>query len=115
MARFLDRINNRFRSQEAKGILKYGTCLEDNHGNFDYRLEHLEQELSDGLMYCEWIKESGKIITAMFELLVSDMESKDFCPLETPCSPENLKEGGCIACLKEHYEMKAREIVIHEI
>jgi hypothetical protein len=110
--RYLDRIINRFRSQEAKGVLKYGVILEDNHGDVNYRLEHLAQELSDGLMYLEWIKEGGKIICLMFEMLVQDMESKDFCPLETPCTPENLKKGGCIACLKEHYEMKARNLVI---
>jgi hypothetical protein len=93
-------------------MLKYGISLEQNHGPFAYRLEHLAEELTDGLQYIEWIKESGKIICLMFEMLVQDMENKDFCPLETPCTPENLKEGGCIACLKEHYEMKARDIAI---
>ena len=83
--------------------------LEDNHGSFDYRLEHLAQELTDGLMYVEWLKEGGQIITSMFELLAKDMERLDFCPLETPCKPENLPEGGCVACLQAHYETKARE------
>lgn len=112
MGRYKDRIDTRFERQEAKGIAKYGVLLEDNHGPFDYRLEHLAEELTDGLHYVEWLKESGKIITSMFELLVQDMESKDFCPLETPCSPENLKEGGCVACLKEYYEGKARDLIV---
>lgn len=113
MARYLDRIIDRFRSQEAKGVLKYGQPLEDNHGDIDYRMEHLAQELTDGLMYIEWIREGARIVLSMFELLVQDLETQDKCPLETTiCSPDNLKEGGCIGCLKEHYEGKAREIVI---
>lgn len=74
MGRYLNRITARFHRQEQKGVLKYGTVLEDNHGNYDYRLEHLTEELTDGLMYCEWLKESGKIISSMFELLVQDLE-----------------------------------------
>lgn len=111
MGRFKDRIDARFSAQERKGIEKYGQPLEQNHGNYDYRLEHLAEELTDGLMYCEWLKESGLIVTTMFNLLVQDMERLDFCPLETPCAPENLPEGGCVSCLKEHYEGKARSVV----
>ena len=110
MGRFKDRIDARFTAQEQKGIEKYGQPLEQNHGNYDYRLEHLAEELTDGLMYVEWFKEGGQIITSMFELLAKDMERLDFCPLETPCKPENLPEGGCVACLQEHYETKAREL-----
>lgn len=108
MGRYKDRIDARFEAQERKGIEKYGQVLEDNHGNLDYRLEHLAQELTDALMYVEWIKEGGQIITSMFELLVQDMEAKELCPLEAPCEPGNLKEGGCVACLKAHYEKKAK-------
>lgn len=57
MGRYLDAIINRFRAQEAKGVLKYGQPLEQNHGDMQYRLEHLAQELTDGLYYLEWIKE----------------------------------------------------------
>jgi len=111
MARYKDRIDTRFNQQESKGIAKYSQALEQNHGRFDYRLEHLAEELTDGLMYVEWLKESGKIITSMFELLVQDMERLDFCPIDPyPCSPENLKEGRCVGCLKEYYETKAREL-----
>lgn len=109
MGRYLDNITARFNRQEQKGVIKYGTLLEDNHGNYNYRLEHLAEELTDGLMYCEWLRESCKIITSMFEMLVQDMERLDWCPLETPCKPENLPDGGCVACLQAHYEGKARE------
>jgi len=46
--------------------------------------------------------------------LAQDMEVKEICPLETPCEPDNLKDGGCVACLQEHYETKAREKIIGE-
>ncbi len=114
MGRFKDRIDARFEAQQQKGIEKYGQIVEDNHGDFDYRLEHLAQELTDGLQYIEWLKEGGQIITTMFELLAQDMEVKEICPLETPCEPDNLKDGGCVACLQEHYETKAREKIIGE-
>ena len=43
--------------QRAKGIRTYGTGLEDNHAEIITRIEHLEEELIDALMYCEWIKD----------------------------------------------------------
>lgn len=43
--------------QTAKGIEKYGRRLEDNHElTMIERLEYLEEELIDGLMYIEHIK-----------------------------------------------------------
>jgi NTP pyrophosphatase (non-canonical NTP hydrolase) len=50
------RIFERFHSQRQKGIGKYGQPLEDNPASRDERLEHLAQELTDGLMYIEWLK-----------------------------------------------------------
>lgn len=111
MGRYLDNITARFNRQKQKGVDKYGTILEDNHGNYDYRLEHLAEELTDGLMYIEWLKEAAVIVASMFEMLVQDLEKSEHCPLETPCAPENLPGGGCISCLKEHYEGKARSVV----
>lgn len=43
--------------QRAKGKDKYGFGLEDNPAEMAARIRHLEEELIDGLMYCEWIKE----------------------------------------------------------
>lgn len=109
MTPYNTRIVARLEAQEQKGIHKYGQILEENHGGFEYRLDHFLEELADAARYGEWLRDSGKIITTMFELLAQDMEAKLFCPLETPCAPDNLKDGGCVACLKEHYEKKARE------
>ena len=57
MTRYLDRIIARFKSQRKKGIDKYGQVLENNHAPMLERIEHLAQELTDGLMYIEWMKE----------------------------------------------------------
>jgi len=57
MSRYLDRLIARFKAQEKKGIDKYGQILEHNPAPMLERLEHLAQELTDGLMYIEWIKE----------------------------------------------------------
>ena len=43
--------------QRKKGLSTYGKGLEDNHEDMLARINHLEEELIDGLMYCEWIKE----------------------------------------------------------
>ena len=43
--------------QRAKGIETYGQGLESNPAAIMERLEHLEEELIDSLMYIEWIKE----------------------------------------------------------
>ena len=43
--------------QRNKGIETYGSGIEDNHADIITRIEHLEEELVDALMYCEWIKD----------------------------------------------------------
>lgn len=43
--------------QRKKGIDTYGQGLECNTAAMLTRIEYLEEELVDGLMYCEWIKD----------------------------------------------------------
>lgn len=43
--------------QRKKGMETYGKGLEDNKAGIIARIEHLEEELVDALMYCEWIKD----------------------------------------------------------
>lgn len=42
--------------QREKGIKTYGSGIEDNPEDIITRIEYLEEELVDALMYCEWIK-----------------------------------------------------------
>jgi hypothetical protein len=42
--------------QRAKGMKTYGMGLEENKKDIITRIEYLEEELIDALMYCEWIK-----------------------------------------------------------
>jgi hypothetical protein len=42
--------------QREKGIKTYGSGIEDNPADIITRIEYLEEELVDALMYCEWIK-----------------------------------------------------------
>ena len=46
--------------QRQKGINTYGKGLEANNEEIMTRLEYLEEELVDGLMYIEWIKDKIK-------------------------------------------------------
>ena len=43
--------------QRNKGIQTYGQGLESNPAEMVERIKHLQEELIDGLMYCEWIKD----------------------------------------------------------
>ena len=43
--------------QRAKGMKTYGQGLESNPAAILKRIEYLQEELIDGLMYCEWIKD----------------------------------------------------------
>lgn len=43
--------------QRKKGFATYGQGLEDNQKDIITRIEYLQEELVDALMYCEWIKE----------------------------------------------------------
>ena len=44
--------------QRRKGYETYGKGLEANQAEILTRIEYLQEELIDALMYCEWIKES---------------------------------------------------------
>lgn len=49
------------RKQNAKGLKKYGCTLEENNTlSTIQRIEHLQEELIDGLQYCEHLKASCK-------------------------------------------------------
>lgn len=44
-------------AQRAKGMETYGQGLESNPATIMKRIEYLQEELVDALMYCEWIKD----------------------------------------------------------
>lgn len=54
---YWERICRLSKKQRAKGMETYGQGLESNPAAVVERIEHLEEELIDGLMYCEWIKD----------------------------------------------------------
>ena len=51
------RIESLAERQREKGMSKYGFGLEMNPADILERINHLQEELIDALMYCEWIKE----------------------------------------------------------
>lgn len=54
---YWERISGIAERQRAKGMETYGQGLECNPAAIAERLTHLEEELIDALMYCEWIKD----------------------------------------------------------
>lgn len=57
---YWERISAISERQRAKGIETYGQGLESNPAAIMTRLTYLEEELIDGLMYIEWIKDKIK-------------------------------------------------------
>lgn len=54
---YWDNINRMAEKQRSKGLATYGKGLEMNIADVMTRIEHLQEELVDALMYCEWIKD----------------------------------------------------------
>jgi hypothetical protein len=55
--------------QRSKGIATYGQGLEANPADVVARINHLQEELIDALMYCEWIKDTTSKWTPVTERL----------------------------------------------
>lgn len=53
---YWDNISKIASRQRKKGIKKYGKGLEENSFGYIKRIEYLQEELVDALMYCEHIK-----------------------------------------------------------
>ena len=54
---YWERICRISEKQREKGMETYGQGLESNPADIMVRIEHLQEELVDALMYCEWIKD----------------------------------------------------------
>lgn len=54
---YWDNISKIAEKQREKGIRNYGMGLEENTWGIEKRIQYLEEELIDALMYCEWIKD----------------------------------------------------------
>lgn len=64
--------------QRAKGLATYGKGLEHNQADAIARIEHLQEELVDALMYCEWIKDA-------MESIVRCKDCKHWLHMEDGC------------------------------
>ena len=54
---YWDRITELSNKQRQKGIETYGKGIEDNKLPVEERIQYIEEELIDALMYLEWLKE----------------------------------------------------------
>ena len=65
--------------QRAKGMATYGQGIEMNPADAITRIEYLQEELIDALMYCEWIKDSIHRVPSEIEF---DYEAEDMTDVE---------------------------------
>lgn len=54
---YWENINELARQQRIKGMKKYKTGLEDNYKSTVDKIQYIEEELIDALMYLEWLKD----------------------------------------------------------
>lgn len=54
---YWNRITQLAEKQRVKGINTYGRGLEANAADVSTRIQHIEEELIDALMYLEWLKD----------------------------------------------------------
>lgn len=55
---YWERVCRLSEQQREKGISKYGYGLENNPAPILERITHIQEELIDGLMYLEWLKDA---------------------------------------------------------
>lgn len=53
-----ERVNKKADAQRAKGLNEYGRGLEDDTAGINTRLDRIEEELIDALMYIEHLREA---------------------------------------------------------
>lgn len=52
-----EKIEAKASAQREKGLREYGRGLEDDHADINTRLDRIEEELIDALMYIEHLRE----------------------------------------------------------
>ena len=108
MTRYIKNIVRLLYRQVNKGIDKYGVTLEDNTTlSTEQRIEHLQEELIDGLQYCEHLKAVYKdSMTAndyqRMAMRTAGDYASDFDMLRNAVYGLNGESGEVIDLLKKH-------------
>lgn len=108
MTRYIKNIILLLNKQANKGIDKYGVTLEDNTTlSTEQRIEHLQEELIDGLQYCEHLKAVYKdSMTAndyqRMAMRTAGDYASDFDMLRNAVYGLNGESGEVIDLLKKH-------------
>lgn len=64
---YWERITAIAERQRSKGLQNYGRGIEENDAAIRDRLDELEEELVDSLMYLEWLRDGLQITPPAFE------------------------------------------------
>lgn len=99
-----ERAKSRIDAQTQKGEEKYGMLLDENQAPVDQRLDHLAEELADGLQYVEWIKdEINKIKEKAYTQALEDicLHFKDTGVI----SEQNLKITALVLITENHKKL----------
>ena len=112
---YLENIMQIMSRQKEKGLKKYGVSLEENDTlSTEQRIEHLQEELIDGLQYCEHLKAVYKDrLTAndyqRMAMRTAGEYNSDYEMLRNAVYGLNGESGEVIDILKKH-EFQGHEL-----
>ena len=90
-----ERAKSQIDKQTKKGLEKYGMLLDDNPAPVEDCINHMTEELADGLQYAIWIKDGiTKLKKEVYRKAISDIcdHLKDAIMIK----PDNLETAGAI-------------------
>ncbi len=100
--RYWENIEKLHRKQEQKGLEKYGMLLEQNTElTAEERVQHIQEELIDALMYCEHLKSS----TGKYTVHEYQQQALRTANIETFAEPENQLLNGILGLAGEAGEV----------
>lgn len=100
-SRYWGNVTKIFRNQREKGITKYGKPLEENTACIEDRITHLQEEMVDGLMYAEWVKELIVNERLLQKPSFDDYQKKAMRTMNNKLSIKELATQACLGMAGE--------------
>ncbi len=94
-------ITKMYKVQRAKGEKRYRKTLEENTACIEDRITYLQEEMVDGLMYCEWLKDALKYMQESKENDFDIYQKKAMRTMDNKQAIRGLVTQSCIGMAGE--------------